>query len=118
MKYAVAVLSLLATSSVATATSITLKFPGETGVTEILPQISYTCGDGQKIVAKYINVPGNSLAMLTIGSGTVLTVSVLAGSGVKYVGGKYVWWTKGPEADLYDVTNGENAPGTHCTEAK
>lgn len=117
MRYAAAVLTLFAAGPALAASKVTLNFPGE-GATEIMPKISYKCDDGRNIEATYINAPGNSLAVLVLDGSTVVTVSVLAASGVKYVAGKYVWWTKGPEADLYDVTNGENAPGTHCAEAK
>ena len=71
------------------------------------------CG-GQKIAATYINAGDNSLAVLKMGDRVVVTVAVLAASGAKYAGQELIWWTKGDEATLYDLHNGENDPGKIC----
>lgn len=113
MKLAVTLFAMLAANPAFGAT-ITVEVPGEAPETTT---VAYTCDGGQAISATYINATDNSLAVLKIGDATVVAANVLAGSGARYAGGKYIWWTKGREADLYDVTNGENAPGTHCTEA-
>lgn len=114
MKRAVAVLAMLAAAEPAFAATIAIEVPGEKPETT---NVAYACDGGLAVSATYINATDNSLAVLKIGDATVVTANVLAGSGAKYAGGKYVWWTKGREADLYDLTNGENAPGTHCAEA-
>jgi membrane-bound inhibitor of C-type lysozyme len=55
--------------------------------------------------------------VLTIGDETIIAVTVLSGSGAKYAGQHYVWWTKGAHADLYDLTKGEDAPPLSCAAA-
>jgi len=116
MKSLIAMSALMAIASApVTASEIKIDLPGE-GVTEIKP-VSYKCDGEPAVSATYINAPGNALAILMIGDQTLVTANVLAASGAKYAGGKYVWWTKGKEADLYDLTQGENAPGRHCVEA-
>ncbi|MDR3447076.1 MAG: MliC family protein [Dyella sp.] len=52
---------------------------------------------------------GQSFAMLTVKGNAMLFVDTLAASGVRYVAGPYVWWTKGNNGDLYDMTAGPNA---------
>lgn len=116
MKRLIAISTLIATASFPVfASEIKIDLPGE-GTTEIRP-VSYKCDGEPPVSATYINAPDNSLAILTIGTQTVVTANVLAASGAKYAGGKYIWWTKGAEADLYDLTQGEDAPGRHCVEA-
>ena len=34
---------------------------------------------------------------------TVVAANVISGSGAKYAGGIYIWWTKGETADLYNL---------------
>jgi membrane-bound inhibitor of C-type lysozyme len=72
--------------------------------------VAYACDGGRKVTAEYVNAGANSLAILTFGEQTILMASVLAGSGARYAGQQYVWWTKGNSADFYDVTKGEYAP--------
>ncbi|WP_109577680.1 MliC family protein [Aminobacter sp. AP02] len=99
----------------ALASTITLELPGNAAVDR--QAVSYKCGD-RDIKAEYINAGSNSLAVLTMGDETVVAVTVLSGSGAKYAGQQYVWWTKGDNADLYDLTEGEDAPPLHsCTKA-
>lgn len=76
----------------------------------------YDCG-GQSVAAEYINAGPVSLVTLAIGSDFVVATNVISGSGAKYAGGQYIWWTKGDEATLFDVTKGEDAPGIACTKA-
>lgn len=110
---AISALTMIA-SAAAFASEIKIEVPGE-GTTEVKP-VSYKCDGELPVSATYINAPGNALAVLLIGDDTVVTANVLAASGAKYAGGKYIWWTKGTEADLYDLTLGEDAPARHCVE--
>lgn len=115
MKRLIAMSALTAIASIpAFASEIKIDLPGE-GTTEIRP-VFYKCDGEPPVSATYINAPGNALGILRIGDQTVVIVNVLAASGAKYAGGKYIWWTKGTEADLYDLTQGEDAPGRHCVE--
>jgi membrane-bound inhibitor of C-type lysozyme len=114
MKRILAAFAAAAVAGPSFAATITIKLPGS-GQAQT-QTVDYSCA-GDKVSATYINAPGNALAVVRIGGATVIMANVLAGSGAKYAGGQYVWWTKGREADLYNLTKGEDAPGTHCVEA-
>lgn len=74
-------------------------------------KVHYTCDGASKITATYLNARnGQSFALLRVKGRAMLFVNALSASGVRYVAGRYVWWTKGPGAALYDETAGENAP--------
>jgi len=78
--------------------------------------VAYSCEGDRKVTAEYVNAGDNSLAIVNLGKQTVLTVSVLSGSGARYAGQQYIWWTKGNSADFYDLTKGEDAaPVFSCT---
>lgn len=79
--------------------------------------VAYSCGDGKKATAEYINAGSNSLAIVTFDGKTLLMANVLSGSGARYAGQQYVWWTKGNSADFYDLTKGEDAPPEFSCEA-
>ncbi|MCF3639429.1 META domain-containing protein [Rhizobium sp. TRM95111] len=96
-------------------TEITLRLPQTAAVDR--QTVNYGCDDGANFAVEYINAGAVSLAVLTIGDASIVTSSVIAGSGAKYAGGKYEWWTKGDEATLYDLTRGETAPGVLCRKA-
>jgi membrane-bound inhibitor of C-type lysozyme len=71
----------------------------------------YTCATGKILQVTYWNAAnGQSFALVPVKGQPMLFVNTLAASGAKYQAGSYTWWTKGPHADLYDATAGENAP--------
>lgn len=80
--------------------------------------VKYGCqGDVESIAIDYINAAPNYLALIPLEGSTLVFNTVLAASGAKYAAGKYVWWSKGTDADLYDLTQGPNAkPVLHCSE--
>ncbi|MDQ6436198.1 MliC family protein [Mesorhizobium sp. LHD-90] len=103
-------------ASPALAADITIELPG--GDQPTSEQIEYVC-EGRRISATYINAGSNALAVIDLGDQTVVMANVLAGSGAKYAGQQFVWWTKGPEASLYDLTQGEDsAPVAACRQAR
>lgn len=105
----------LAVASNALASTITIDLPGNAEVER--EATTYKCGD-REVKAEYINTASNSLVVLGLGDVTVIAVTVLSGSGARYAGQQYIWWTKGNSADLYDLTKGENAPPLYsCTRA-
>jgi len=106
-------LMVIATSPVP-AETISIDLPGA-GPTE-RRAITYQC-PGASIRVEYINAASNSLAVLTLGQETIVAASVLAGSGVRYAGRQYVWWTKGAKGDLYDLTKGDKAKPLSCSAA-
>jgi membrane-bound inhibitor of C-type lysozyme len=66
---------------------------------------SYTCANSKTFKVTYLNAAnGQSFALVPVNGRKLLFVGVIAASGVKYVADRYTWWTKGPGADLYDVT--------------
>jgi membrane-bound inhibitor of C-type lysozyme len=100
-----------------TATSALTITLGTTGDFE-RKTVKYGCkGDVEALSVDYINAPPNYLALVTLDGATLLFNTVLSGSGAKYAAGKYVWWTKGSDASLYDQTQGANAkPVLTCAE--
>lgn len=71
----------------------------------------YTCATGKILHVTYWNAAnGQSFALVPVKGQPLLFVNTLSASGVRYQAGAYTWWTKGPRADLYDATAGENAP--------
>jgi membrane-bound inhibitor of C-type lysozyme len=106
--------ALLAMTVVASATTVTLKLPGKEK-----PQttsVAYAC-PGQKVAVTYINTSGNQFAVLDLGKSTVVAVSVMSGSGARYVGQHYEWWTKGNEATFTDLMQSPPKPVT-CKQIK
>lgn len=118
---AVAVTTLVAMAPAKAAeVSITLSIP-VTGSTTVNSNVmAYSCTDDRAVTATYINAGEVSLAVLDIAETTVVTSNVVAASGARYVGDRYVWWTRGEEADLFDLMDeeGENMPIAHCTIIK
>ncbi|BAN22674.1 MliC family protein [Caballeronia insecticola] len=63
----------------------------------------YDCKGGKSVTVLYTNTRNHqSFAALTVDGRKLLFVNVIAGSGAKYVADQYTWWTKGPQANLYD----------------
>ncbi|MCX8572216.1 MULTISPECIES: MliC family protein [Hyphomicrobiales] len=114
MRLSFTAIILAAVTSAAMASTVTLELPGSAPVER--NSVSYKCGD-QAVKAEYVNAGDNSLVVLTLGDQTVVAVTVLSGSGAKYAGQQYVWWTKGDNADLYDLMKGEDAPAVLSCEA-
>ncbi len=79
---------------------------------------SSDCEGADPMSVEYVNAAPVFLAFLTVNSEKLIFVNVLAASGARYASGQYVWWTKGGEGSLYDVTAGEDAaPIMTCLEA-
>ncbi len=113
LKSMVLVVVLLAAASAAHADTLTIDLPGAAE----RQTVAYICGDGTKATAEYINAGSNALAIVTLDGKTLLMANVLSGSGARYAGQQYVWWTKGNFADFYDLAKGENAPPEFSCEA-
>ncbi|WP_296653391.1 MliC family protein [Paraburkholderia sp.] len=78
--------------------------------TQARQAFSYTCANGRTFKVAYLNAKnGQSFAVVPVQGQRLLFVETIAASGVKYQAGRYTWWTKGPRADLYDASAGENA---------
>ncbi|MBO1024413.1 MliC family protein [Ochrobactrum sp. SD129] len=100
MKKWILLAGLSLAASNASAGEITIQLPDDIDVT--VNSVLYKCGD-QHVSATYYNAGDNSLVELEMEDNTVIAANVLSGSGAKYAGGIYVWWTKGETADLYNL---------------
>ena len=87
--------------------------PVAEGVTVEANEVLYDCGD-RKLTVTYINAGSVSLAVTEIDGETLVASNVVSGSGARYAGGKYVWWSKGDEAQLYDLMQDEDTPVASC----
>ncbi|SCX79585.1 MliC family protein [Rhizobium sp. NFACC06-2] len=120
MKKSVAATCLAAFSmSVATgamAEELVIPLPNDTKVEKV--ETVYQCA-ADKVEAVYFNAGEISLVRLGLKDGVTVAANVISGSGAKYQGGIYVWWSKGEEADLYDLmADPEMKKPVHCVEAK
>ena len=86
-----------------------------TGDTQI-KATKYDCEGHDPMVVQYLNAEPNFLAVIPIEGKTLIFVNVVSASGAKYESGQYVWWDKGSDATLSDVTEGlDAAPVLSCT---
>lgn len=108
-------IALLSPVASAHADPLTLDLPGAAGAER--QKVVYSCTGGHKASAEYVNAGANTMVILTFDGQTLLMVTVLSGSGAKYAGQQYVWWTKGNSADFYDLTKGEDAAPEFSCEA-
>ncbi|AOJ69551.1 MULTISPECIES: MliC family protein [Burkholderia] len=53
---------------------------------------------------------GQSFALVPVNGTPLLFVDTVSASGARYQAGRYVWWTKGRDANLYDEIADEKAP--------
>lgn len=81
--------------------------------------VAYSCDGDRKVTAEYINAGDNALAVVDLGDARILMVNVISGSGARYAGRQYIWWTKGETADFYDLMQGDDAaPEFSCEVTK
>lgn len=80
--------------------------------------VMYQCqGRDALLRVEYVNAPPNFLALVPVEEGTLVFVHVLSADGARYAASHWVWWTKGADADLYDLTKGRDAdPVMHCSQ--
>lgn len=83
-------------------------------------QVSYSCGNQDMLTVTYVNAAPNFVAIVPLPKQpqAILFVSVMSGSGARYASGKFVWWTKGNRASLYDTTLGEDGSPVMTCVAK
>lgn len=100
---AVGLLAAGASSAAAADVTLSLDAPVERS------SVAYACRGAAPMTVEYVNAGDNSLALVPVDGRTLVFVATLAASGVRYASGPYVWWTKGDEASLSDLRNGEDA---------
>lgn len=77
----------------------------------------YECDTLDPFTVAYINAAPNFLAIVPVEDQVLVFSAVISASGARYAAGQYVWWTSGPDASLYDLTQGEDAdPVATCHE--
>jgi membrane-bound inhibitor of C-type lysozyme len=77
--------------------------------------VQYHCEGMEPFSVSYINADPNFIALVPVNGETLIFVSVVAASGVKYVSGAHEFWTKGSEATLTD-TMAETPTPVQCSE--
>ncbi|WP_029005681.1 MliC family protein [Azorhizobium doebereinerae] len=108
---------LILSATAAAASDLTLALPDGTPVQQV--KASYTCPAGAQLTVAYITAGDSALAIVPVDGKPLIFANVLAASGARYAAGAYVWWTKGPDAALYDLRQGEGAPPVMtCQEKK
>jgi membrane-bound inhibitor of C-type lysozyme len=79
--------------------------------------VKYDCEGHDPLTVQYLNASPNFLALIPIEGQTLIFVNTISASGAKYQAGQYVWWNKGSDATLSDVTEGlDAAPVLTCSE--
>lgn len=92
----------------AAAATISIEVPGADKVSK--QTVDYTCG-GKTVTVEYINAGSVSLAVLKFEDDFVVASNVVAGSGARYVGGPYEWWSKGQtDATLSNLMSEDQSP--------
>jgi membrane-bound inhibitor of C-type lysozyme len=77
----------------------------------------YACEGHEPFTVQYLNAAPNFLALVPIDGKTLIFVNTVSASGAKYESGQYIWWNKGTDATLTDVTEGlDAAPVLTCSE--
>ncbi|MDQ0316598.1 MliC family protein [Amorphus orientalis] len=95
--------------------TISIDVPGADEATS--QKVTYTCGD-KTVAVDYRNAGSVSLALLTIDDDFVVAANVMSGSGARYAGGKYIWWSTGQDAaSLTDLMTDDQTP-VDCTATK
>ena len=79
--------------------------------------VKYDCEGHEPLTVQYLNASPNFLALIPIENQTLIFLNTISASGAKYQAGQYVWWNKGSDATLSDVTEGlDAAPVLTCSE--
>lgn len=109
---------LIATPAMAVDTTVSVTLTAPSGAFE-QHIAQYDCGTDTHLAVTYLNAAPNFLAILPAPEEPTPLVfaSVQSGSGARYAAGKWIWWTKNADANLFDATLGDNAePVLTCTE--
>lgn len=105
------------------ATDLTIRLPGKVSISR--KTVTYQCdSEGPKIglpsspfPVEYLNGGGNSLAIVPVSGNALIFSNVIAGSGARYVAGKFTWWEAGGSATIYSDSLASKMRAT-CKPAK
>jgi membrane-bound inhibitor of C-type lysozyme len=71
--------------------------------------VTYDCA-GEDFPVRYVNAgPSIALAVFAVEGEQIVAAITVSASGARYQGGRYIWWTRGEEASLFDVMEGPDA---------
>ncbi|WP_375624845.1 MULTISPECIES: MliC family protein [unclassified Bartonella] len=83
--------------------------------------VVYQCSNETKkerVEATYYTTDDIALVDLKWNGNRIIASNVVSASGAKYVGGEYVWWTKGNEASFYNSLAEDHTTPLTCVEEK
>jgi membrane-bound inhibitor of C-type lysozyme len=98
--------------TICVAADVVIRLPQAPSVTRNV--VTYACEGLPPIRVEYITAGSNALAVVPVSGEALVFAGVLSGSGARYAAGPYIWWTKGPSADLYDQRQGDGAKPIGC----
>ncbi|WP_409361283.1 MliC family protein [Bartonella heixiaziensis] len=114
------VLSLSLFSSMsAFAGSLVIEVPDDQEL--IKGTIFYQCSNEKqkmRVEETYYSSHDIGLVDLKWNGNRIIASNVIAASGAKYVGGEYVWWTKGDEASFYNILTEDHETSFTCVKEK
>lgn len=117
MRTAAACLALLALAAPASAQTTSFMLGLSIAGDAERKLVRYDCDGAESFDVEYINAAPNFLAFVPHDGQTYLMSSVIAASGARYAAANLVWWSKGTDAELYDLSQGEDAaPILTCAE--
>ncbi len=117
MRTAAACLTLLALATPASAQTTSFMLGLSIAGDAERKLVRYDCDGAESFDVEYINAAPNFLAFVPHDGQTYLMSSVIAASGARYAAANLVWWSKGTDAELYDLSQGEDAaPILTCAE--
>jgi membrane-bound inhibitor of C-type lysozyme len=100
--------------TIGVAADVVIRLPQASSVVRNV--VTYACEGLPQIRVEYITAGSNALAVVPVSGEALVFAGVLSGSGARYAAGPYIWWTKGPSADLYDQRQGDSAKPIGCQE--
>jgi membrane-bound inhibitor of C-type lysozyme len=117
-------LAVLGSSTMASATDLTLHLKGTQPVTQ--KTVQYQC-DAQgptmglptgTFSVNYVNGAGNSLVIVPINGNSMIFANVMSGSGARYAASQYIWWDAQGAVTLYsDSLSGKTQSTCHRMSA-
>lgn len=111
------VLTLATTPAWAVGTTLSLTLGDDQPADFDQKVVHYSCATGDPFSATYVNAAPNFLALVPVEGATLVFAGVASTDGSKYVSGHWVWWSKGSDARLYDLGQGDKAePVNTCSE--
>ena len=80
--------------------------------------ITFRCERGVEIPVTFVIAADGSVAVLTVEGRQIALPQAVSGSGARYAGAQYIWWTSGSGVTLANLMEGGEDSPTQCTEVK